>query len=514
MIAFVHLVTQLQESNTNTSHMRCLLASEPAAAAAATAGCLHVPPCLEGTAILSSHGTDPIVPKMLRTAHKVRALVSYGSFCNMPCSSPGTQLTGCLAFFARSSCSFLQVAVRTSSKHDTLQSVLHILAHAPPSSTSLHDAIYNLWLVADVPLTAMPHVGYSLMASLQCHGSSDALVGLIHDIWLGKAPMHALVRMGELLRGLSKLLETLSKLKLEDSPCAGLLPKADFVQMLQKLCPGKSEQSIESLAASLSWHEEGSFVRVGEIDCYGIDCAQLVDTAALCSSTSLNSASSEQVQVVEVDGAEDPGATMQEEFPRQASTSLDSPDQIGTEESLEPLEEVDDSQESATEDAINGEDPSPVTTTSEQVSHEPVSDVPPDAEVIEDTGDSDGSNHTLPVLLLQQHAEELVHLRRATWEAVCACDQDRWPEGDSLTEIQSTLESIQGIDRRAIPGCVDVWSRLPCPSTRERVATGLLASAPLQRKQDFDLVAAAAWVDGLQGQEDGWGSAAMLPEVV
>lgn len=85
---------------------------------------------------------------------------------------------------------------------------------------------------------------------------------------------------------------------------------------------------------------------------------------------------------------------------------------------------------------------------------------------------------------------------------------------ESLSEIHSTLESIQHIDRRGIPGCVDAWSRLPCPSTRETVAIGLLATAPIQRKQDFDLVAAAAWVDGLQGRGDGCGSAAMLPEVV
>lgn len=135
-------------------------------------------------------------------------------------------------------------------------------------------------------------------------------------------------------------------------------------------------------------------------------------------------------------------------------------------------------------------------------------------QATENTGDPDTSNYTLPVLLLQQHAEELKHVRRATWEAVLACQQDKWPGGDSLQEIQNTLEKVQQMDRSVIPACVDAWARLPCPCSRESVAVGVLASAPIQRKQDFDLVAAAAWVDGLQGQGDGCESAAMLPEVV
>lgn len=400
----------------------------------------------------------------------------------------------------------LQVTISAFSKHNTLQSVLHVITHTPESSSSLHDAIYNLWLDAGVPLTAMPHIGYSLIASLQQHRSRDPLIRLLHNIWLGKAPMHTLVRMGELLRGLSRILETLGKIKLEDSPCAGLLPKADFVQMLQKLCPGKCESSMERLATSLSWHEEGDFVRVADIQCSGLDCTHIVDTSALCIEASLNTAPSEQCQEDEADSSDE---SVREEMPRHESAPVEPASQLCASNILEQEDELHQSQ--SVEDAADGDDPNPGLATSE---HEPASVVTPDVQAAEKTGDPDSANHTLPVLLLRQHAAELETLRRATREAVFACGQDQWPHGDSLNEIQRTLESIPDIDRRAIPGCVHAWSRLPCPSTRDTVATGLLASAPIQRTQDFDLVAAAAWVDGLQGQDDGCGSVAMLPEVV
>ena len=363
----------------------------------------------------------------------------------------------------------------------------------------------------------MPHIGYSFLASLQQHGSSDALIGLIHDVWLGKVSMHALVRMGELLRGLSSILESLSKVKVEDSPCAGLLPKADVVQMLQKLCPSKSEERIESLAATLSWHEEGSFVRVGDIKCCGVDCAQIANTAAICSGTSLNSPPPEQAQEQEEgeaeQEAEDQSVNMQDEVSAQASGPTDPPKTAGAEESLGREEKEHDCQ-STTSDAVDGRHSNMATKNSEQAAlHGAASNAPPDAQVAAGSEHVESLSHTLPVLLLQQHAEEFEQLRRSTWEAVCACDQDHWPGGDSLAEIHCILEGIQGIDRNVVPGCVDAWSRLPCPCTRESVANGLLAGAPLQHKHDFDLVAAAAWVDGLQGQGDGCGSAAMLPDV-
>lgn len=413
----------------------------------------------------------------------------------------------------------LQVTVCTFSRHDTLQSILHVLTHTTLSSPSLYEAIYNLWIAADIPLRAMPHLGYSFLASLQQYGSGDALIGLTHDVWLGRVSMHALARMGELLRGLSSILESLSKVKVEDSPCAGLLPKADVVQMLRKLCPSKTEESIESLAASLSWHEEGSFVRVGEIKCCGAHCTQITDTAALCSETSLNSPPPERAQLhsageaeQEVGAAGDQSADVQDEVSRQASVPLDPPDSAKTTESLEQEEKVHD-RESTTGDAMDSHHSNSATPNSEQAPHGAASDVPPDAQVTTGSGDHEIPKHSLPVLLLQQHAEDFERLRTSTWDAVCACDQDHWPGGNSLAEIHSVLEGIEGIDSSVIPGCVDAWSRLPCPCTRESAANGLLVGAPLQHKQDFDLAAASAWVDGLQGRGDGCGSAAMLPDV-
>ena len=412
----------------------------------------------------------------------------------------------------------LQVTVCTFSRHDTLQSILHVLVHTPQSSPSLHEAIYNLWIAADTPLSAMPHIGYSFLASLQRHGSSDSLIGLIHDVWLGRVSMHALLRMSELLRGLSNILERLSKVKVEDSPCAGLLPKADIVQMLQKLCPSATEERIESLAASLSWHEEGSFVRVGEIKCCGTDCTQIIDTAALCSETSLNSQSPEQAEAhsageaeQEVGAAGDQSADVQDEVPRQASTPLDPPETAETTENVEQEQKVHGC-ESTTGDAADDHQ-SYTAQNSEQAPDGAASDVPLDEPLTTSSRDLEIPRHTLPVLLLQQHAEGFERLRASTWDAVCACDQEHWPGGDSLAEIHSILEGIEGIDLSVVPGCVDAWARLPCPCTRESVANGLLAGAPLQHKQDFDLVAASAWVDGLQGRGDGCGSAAMLPDV-
>lgn len=363
---------------------------------------------------------------LIRCAHSILMIpFPSGMFFVSSPSSLGMQWAGSCSLVLIGS--VLQVTIRIFSKQDTLQSILHLLIHVPGSSPSLHDAIYNLWLATDIPLVAIPHVGYSFIASLQLHGSSDALIGLYHAIWLGKAPMHALVRMGELLRGLSRILGTLSRIKLEDSPYAGLLPKADFVQMLRKLCPDKSEESIDRLAASLSWHEEGAFVRVGDIQCCGVDCTQMVDTATLCSSSLLNSVS--EPRHVELEGAEERAVTIEEELPtRQPSGSLDADSQTIAQR-LEQQEQLDDCQ-SATADAVDGDESIPAATTnSEQDSQEPASDVPSDIQATENTEDSERSNHTLPVLLLQQHAEELEQVRRATWEAVCACDQNHWPEG-------------------------------------------------------------------------------------
>jgi hypothetical protein len=396
----------------------------------------------------------------------------------------------------------VQVAIRTLSKQDTLQAVLHILQHMPDASPSLHETIFNLWLATGITLTAMVNIGYSFAASLQRHRNSDGLIGLVHSVWLGEAPMHVLIRMGELLRGLARILDTLRKIKLEDSPGAGLIPEADVLQMLQKLCPGKSADRTAIIAHSLTLHQQGSFIRVGDIQCCGVDCTKIIDTAELCGSRSLNSPQSDGVQLEAGEGAVDLQGRMVEEPPvPEAGKHISA-------EISEQQKHVGKGQ-SAVVHALDSDHGLQATPNGTQASG-----ALSDGQTNDDATDSDSSPQTLPVVLLHQHAEELQKVRQATWEAVCAHDVNHWPEGASLSEMQRILESVPGVERSVIPGCVHVWSRLPCPSSQERVADRLLASAPIQKAQDFDVVAAAAWVEGLQGKEDGCGSAALLPEVV
>lgn len=390
----------------------------------------------------------------------------------------------------------MQVTLCSLSQHDTLQSILHILTNVPESSSTLHGALYNLWLAADVPHTAVPRMGYSLVASLQLHKHNSALIKVMHDIWLGNAPMHALDRMRKLVQGLDKILGTLTKIHLEDSAGPGLLPKADFVQMLHKLCPCKSEDRMKALSASLSLHEDGSCVRVGEIHCSGADCMQIIEKAAFSSPCHDNVPFEAGMARDEEDKSE-LAADQTADEARAEKNEENAQISVGAHETLAP--------------GAYDDEPSLEPEQSGAGVHDKQG--PAVAQDEEATGTCN-LTYTLPVLLLQQHAEELEGLRDAVRGAVLECNQGVWPGGNSLAEIQQILECVQNIDTQVVPGCVDAWARLPCPNTRQATAAGLLATAPLQCSQDFDIAAAAAWVDGLQGREDGCESAAMLPEVV
>jgi hypothetical protein len=75
-------VLPVQEATASKNHLCCLLVAEPTAGAAAAAGCLHVlPRRIDGeVAIYNSHGTGPMVPRILRTAHKARSCMTCASF--------------------------------------------------------------------------------------------------------------------------------------------------------------------------------------------------------------------------------------------------------------------------------------------------------------------------------------------------------------------------------------------------------------------------------------------------
>jgi hypothetical protein len=399
----------------------------------------------------------------------------------------------------------VQMSVVILSQQDTVEAAIDFLARLPTHSQSLHGAIFDIWYSDEVQLQMIPWLGYGFVANLQAHHEADKLLGLLYNVWLGKAPMHALIRMATLLQEVASIIGALRQVHTADSPGAGVIPQADFGHLLQRLCPAKGKAQLQSLAGSLPQHKRKGFVDVNHITLpAGKDWVQLyqdahaavhLQAAGRDSTQASRSAVHQQCQdVPDVD---------------RAGTSAPEADLAAVVE-LAVLETTQQPLDSGT--PVGARVGLPGTTADPCIR----------ADCEQQHGQcGSGTNERscgvgaggLVAELLQQHAAALVQVRESVHAAVRASEELPTLDGDGLSALSTFLASLEKIDPLTIPGCVHAWCQAGDTACRDDFAQILLATAPIQSKQDYDAAAAYAWVSGLEGRGSGLGSAALLPDV-